>query len=31
MVIVPVVYRVVVRRAESRKSRETEELEFMEA
>jgi len=31
MVIVPVVYRVVVRRSESRKSRETEELEFMEA
>jgi len=31
MVIVPVVYRVVVRRSESRKSKETEELEFMEA
>ncbi len=31
MVIVPVIYRVVVTRAERRKSRETEELEFMEA
>jgi HAE1 family hydrophobic/amphiphilic exporter-1 len=31
MVIVPVIYRVVVRRAERRKSRETEELDFMEA
>jgi hydrophobic/amphiphilic exporter-1 (mainly G- bacteria), HAE1 family len=31
LVIVPVVYRVVVRRAESRKMRETDELEFMEA
>jgi HAE1 family hydrophobic/amphiphilic exporter-1 len=30
MVIVPVVYRIVVRRSEHRKSRETEELEFME-
>ncbi|MBN2485789.1 MAG: efflux RND transporter permease subunit [Bacteroidales bacterium] len=31
MVIVPVIYRVVVRRVESRKVKETEELEFMEA
>lgn len=31
MIIVPVIYRVVVRRAESRKSKETEELDFMEA
>lgn len=31
LVIVPVIYRYVVRRSEQRKSRETEELEFMEA
>jgi HAE1 family hydrophobic/amphiphilic exporter-1 len=31
MVIVPVIYRVVVRRAEVRKMKETEELDFMEA
>jgi HAE1 family hydrophobic/amphiphilic exporter-1 len=31
LVIVPVIYRIVVRRSQSRKSRETEELEFMEA
>jgi HAE1 family hydrophobic/amphiphilic exporter-1 len=31
LLIVPVIYRVVVRRAESRKSGETEELDFMEA
>ncbi|MBN1186588.1 MAG: efflux RND transporter permease subunit [Bacteroidales bacterium] len=30
MVIVPVIYRIVVRRAERRKGKETEELEFME-
>jgi len=31
MVIVPVVYRIVVRRAQRRLEKETEELEFMEA
>ncbi len=31
LVIVPVIYRTVVRRAERRKSKETEELDFMEA
>lgn len=31
LIIVPVIYRVVVRRAEHRKAGETEELEFMEA
>jgi len=31
LVIVPVIYRIVVRRAESRKHKETEELDFMEA
>jgi HAE1 family hydrophobic/amphiphilic exporter-1 len=31
LVIVPVIYRVVVRRAETRKKKETEELDFMEA
>ena len=31
LVIVPVIYRYVVRRSESRKQKETEELEFMEA
>ncbi len=31
LIIVPVVYRIVVRRAERRQQRETEELEFMEA
>jgi HAE1 family hydrophobic/amphiphilic exporter-1 len=31
MVIVPVVYRIVVRRAQHRQTKETEELEFMEA
>ncbi|MBN2274362.1 MAG: efflux RND transporter permease subunit [Bacteroidales bacterium] len=30
LIIVPVIYRIVVRRAERRKARETEELEFME-
>jgi HAE1 family hydrophobic/amphiphilic exporter-1 len=31
LIIVPVVYRIVVRRAQKRQARETEELEFMEA
>ncbi len=31
LIIVPVIYRYVVRRSERRKKRETEELEFMEA
>jgi len=31
LIIVPVVYRIVVRRAESRKKKETEELDFMDA
>jgi len=31
LVIVPVIYRVVVKRAETRRIKETEELEFMEA
>jgi HAE1 family hydrophobic/amphiphilic exporter-1 len=31
LVIVPVIYRVVVRRSEQRRKKETEELEFMEA
>jgi HAE1 family hydrophobic/amphiphilic exporter-1 len=30
LVIVPVIYRVVVKRAEKRHERETEELDFME-
>ncbi len=31
LIIVPVIYRIVVRRAQRRQSKETEELEFMEA
>jgi HAE1 family hydrophobic/amphiphilic exporter-1 len=31
LIIVPVIYRIVVRRAQRRKEKETEELEFMEA
>jgi len=31
LIIVPVVYRIVVRRAQKRQAQETEELEFMEA
>jgi HAE1 family hydrophobic/amphiphilic exporter-1 len=31
LIIVPVIYRIVVRRAEKRESKETEDLDFMEA